>query len=128
MTDRHFRVLLGISLLACLYYGQQPILAGVIGFLVFEGLTNWRLPLLITRLSGTASIEEQGVLIEPSTRFDFAAERLMRLLIAGMLYLSVFLFQQPLWWVAWFIGFAQLGAGISGVCPVLSALRVLGFR
>ena len=33
-----------------------------------------------------------------------------------------------LWFFPWFMGFAILGAGASGVCPVLLGLKYIGFR
>jgi hypothetical protein len=50
------------------------------------------------------------------------------LTIALILLVSVWIYPQQVWWMAWFAGFALLGAGISGVCPMLTSLRMLGFR
>jgi hypothetical protein len=33
-----------------------------------------------------------------------------------------------LWFLPWFVGFALLGAGLSGICPMVIGLRWLGFR
>jgi hypothetical protein len=33
-----------------------------------------------------------------------------------------------LWFIPWFMGFAILGAGASGLCPVLIGLRWAGFK
>jgi hypothetical protein len=38
------------------------------------------------------------------------------------------LFYDKLWVLAWFVGFAVTGAGLSGVCPVLMLLRAIGFQ
>ncbi len=126
MTDRQFRAVLGTVLLACLYYDQTAIIATIIGFLVFEGLTNWRLPVLVacarSSTGGTAACLGRQPL-QP-----FEAERALRLVVASMLVVALFLFPGPLWWLGWFIGFSMLGAGISGVCPLLTVLSYLGCK
>jgi hypothetical protein len=33
-----------------------------------------------------------------------------------------------LWFFPWFMGFAIMGAGASGICPVLLGLRWAGFK
>jgi len=33
-----------------------------------------------------------------------------------------------LWLLPWFVGFALIGAGLSGICPMVLALRWLGLR
>lgn len=132
MTDRQFRLLLGPILLLALYFDQFTALAGIIAFLVFEGLTNWRLPLLLARLRGQAPLTAPADVADvtapahPSIPFD--AERAFRLVVAAMLFLSLFGLRDYLWWLAWFIAFAVFGAGVSGVCPMLIFLRLAGFR
>jgi hypothetical protein len=131
MTDRIFRLGLGVALLACFYYDQRTILAFLVGYLVFEGLTNWRMPLVIARLR-KQSIPPCGSTLMCGARehlkFNFDAERAWRLLVAATLITALFVLPQTLWWMAWFVGFALLGAGVSGVCPMLVALKVAGFR
>jgi hypothetical protein len=45
-----------------------------------------------------------------------------------MLIVTVYVFSESLWFFPWFMGFAIFGAGLSGVCPVLISLKLLGFR
>lgn len=130
MTDRQFRLGLGATLLACLYYDQLTLAACLVGYLVFEGITNWRLPLVIARLRNQPlqPHSEQILVGDVAVRFSFDAERALRLLVAGSLMVSLYLLPHTLWWLAWFVGFAMLGAGISGVCPMLTVLKMAGFR
>ncbi len=130
MTDRQFRLGLGATLLACLYYDQLTLATCLVGYLVFEGLTNWRLPLVIARLRNQPPEPQCGQFLvgEVAVRFSFDAERALRLLVASTLTISLYIFPEPLWWLAWFVGFAMLGAGISGVCPMLTVLKLVGFR
>ena len=131
MTDRQFRLVLGALLLPSLYFDQSRIVAAVVVLLLFEGVTNWRLPLLVERLrrqtaDPCACDIEAGM--DVPVRFDIDAERVFRLVAAVVLTASVFLFPDYLWWLGWFFAFAMLGAGISGVCPLLIFLRLTGFR
>lgn len=130
MTDRQFRLGLGALLLACLYYDQLIIVACLIGYLVLEGLTNWRLPIVIARISNRVSQPgaDTSVAVTTGNFFVFDAERALRLVIASMLIMSLYLVSGGLWWLAWFVGFALLVSGMSGVCPMLAALRVAGFK
>ena len=131
MTDRHFRLLLGLALLLLLYLDSRTGMGVLIGYLVFEGLTNWRAPLWISRCvrdddAGRCSV--QTLNISAPVRTSFKAERALRLMIAIILSLSVFAYPVQLWWMSWFVAFAVIGAGVSGICPMLTSLRMLGFR
>lgn len=130
MTDRHFRLMLGIVLLLLLYFDHYQGIAAIIAFLVFEGVTNWRLPRLTGGLQrcGRAGDNEPPHITLASINIPFEAECALRLIMALLLFLSVYLYSDPLWWIAWLVAFAVLGAGISGVCPMLTSLRMLGFR
>ena len=55
---------------------------------------------------------------------QFEAERAWRFVVAGFLASFLAVFQEG----AWFMGFAIFGAGLSGVCPVLVSLKLMGFR
>ena len=132
MSERFFRLIVGTLLLGFLYFEQPSGILLLIGVLTFEGLTNYRIPQLVTRLrlAGSAEFEDSSDLI-PAThvaRIAFDAERAWRLVVAAMLVLAVFVFHEQLWFFPWFMGFAIFGAGLSGVCPVLISLKLIGFR
>ncbi|RMG29151.1 MAG: DUF2892 domain-containing protein [Gammaproteobacteria bacterium] len=59
---------------------------------------------------------------------DFEAERALRFIVATLIGLPLWPPAAPLWWLPWFVGFALVGAGLSGICPMVLALRRLGFR
>ncbi|HEU0265222.1 MAG TPA: hypothetical protein VFR01_05790, partial [Geobacterales bacterium] len=50
MTERSYRIVLGLLLMLILYFQSQQGVILFIALLVFEGITNWRLPLIVTRL------------------------------------------------------------------------------
>ena len=132
MTDRGYRAVLGTLLLLALYFELPGLILGMIVMMLLEGLTNLRLPLVLGRLSGCeGGCTADGDDFAPVRRriqLPFDAERAWRIVVSLFLILSVFIFSEMLWFFPWFMGFAILGAGISGVCPVLISLKFAGFR
>ncbi len=132
MSERFFRLIVGALLLAFLYFELPNAIPVLIGILVLEGITNYRIPLIVSRLRSTG----QGAFgdsceLSPEAhlaRIPFDAERAWRLAVAVMLAITVYVFNDQLWFFPWFMGFAIFGAGLSGVCPVLISLKLMGFR
>ena len=129
MSERMFRVLQGIILLAGLYFDLRWLIYGLIVVLLCEGITNLRIPLLISRMRGVQFAAKPECAISPgASRINFEAERALRLAVAGFLIISYLLFSEQLWFFPWFIGFALFAAGLSGMCPMVMGFRWLGFR
>ena len=130
MTERTFRIILGTILLAALYFELPMVIYGYIVVLLFEGITNWRIPILVTRLSGGDLQANPECTLSPGTNalINFEAERALRLTVAGFLIVSFVVFGKELWFFPWFIGFALFGAGLSGICPMVMGFRWAGFR
>ena len=132
MSERFFRLIVGSLLLAFLYFDLQAGIPALIVVLTLEGITNYRIPLLVSRmrLAGHANFDDSSELMPEAqlARIPFDAERAWRLAVAVMLVISVYVFGDSLWFFPWFMGFAIFGAGLSGVCPVLISLKLLGFR
>lgn len=126
MTERNFRLLIGIWLVVALVMAQPLAIFVLMGVLLFEGLTNLRVPLLLARFS--PQVQPAPEETTHQCPISFEAERAMRLLIVAFLGLSLILLPDPLWWLPWFIGFALIGAGLSGICPMVQALRWIGLR
>ncbi|VAW75655.1 hypothetical protein MNBD_GAMMA15-911 [hydrothermal vent metagenome] len=130
MSNRLYRMLFGLLLLIGLYFGLNALVYGLVAIAVLEGITNLRLPIIVSRLRGieASGTAEASLGIAFHTRSSFEAERGFRLLVASMLAIGLFVFPEHLWFFPWFIGFALLGAGASGVCPMYLALRWCGLR
>jgi len=131
MTERTFRIILGAVLLAALYFELPMVVYGYIVILLFEAITNWRVPILVNRLvAGGATSDNAECPLSPGdkARVNFEAERALRLAVAGFLIVSYVIFSKDLWFFPWFIGFALFGAGLSGICPMVMGFRWLGFR
>jgi len=131
MHDRIFRAIYGSTILAALYWDLNMVMQLLIAVLLLEGISNWRLSLLLQKLLPQSVTDGAVMSIFPSKQLfhiPCIAERAWRVLVAVILYLSVFLYPEPLWALPWFMGFAILGAGISGVCPMLFSLHFVGFK
>lgn len=125
LTERDLRLVLGALILAGLYFNLPECLYTVVFLLLMEGLFNLRITRLLPGLSKQPGSLQS--LTESSSRFGFSADRAWRLLLALLLLFS-YQYYSSYWSVTWFLGFAILGAGVSGVCPMLMLLRWVGFR
>jgi hypothetical protein len=128
MSERMFRLLLGSTLLVILFFEWNALLYLYIGILLFEGVTNWRIPNLITKLRHSPAYLEIAVDAPRAGKYHFEAERGFRLVIALFLLVSCYLFPGTLWFFPWFVGFALFMAGITGICPISISFKKLGFR
>lgn len=127
MSERHFRIVLGIWLILGLYLNIIEIVYALIGLLLFEGLTNLRIPKLVNKLRFAAQQSEPPQ-TETDYRFTFESERVLRFLVALFVLLPTLQGLELLWWLPWFVGFALIGAGLSGICPMVKTLKHIGFR
>ncbi len=131
MSDRLYRLLVGLVLLTCLYLDLSAGIAALVIVQYIEGITNLRLPLLVSRVpefAGSGTNFRDLSMGQFNQRLSFEAERAWRLLVPTLIILSYFVFGDVLWWATWFMGFAILGAGISGICPMMLFFRFLGFK
>lgn len=128
MSERMYRVILGTALILLLYLQADALVYVYIGILLFEGLTNWRLPLLVSKLRFGAGVRAADALHPDCARFSFDAEQVLRLVVALLLMLSFVLFTEQTWFFPWFIGFMLFMAGLTNICPMVMGLRWLGFR
>lgn len=127
MTERTFRLILGGVLILALYLDSHALIYVYLGVLLFEGITNYRVPLVISRLRG-GTVREEPAPPARRARINFETERALRLIIAMLVVVSFVLFHEGLWFIPWFIGFSLVMAGITGICPMAILLRWMGFR
>ena len=126
MSNKLYRTILGAILLAALYFDVEKAIFAVTAIVLFEGVTNWRIPRLVNKVR---KIAENDSMTETQARFFFEAERAFRIMV-GVIVLSTYLMgpDSMLWFFPWFMAFAIFGAGVSGICPALLTLKWLGFR
>jgi len=130
MSNRFYRLLFGAILLVALYFELNSISYALIGLAIFEAITNLRIPKVVSRKRfGNDGDPGEGCLgIQFAQRTGFEAERGWRLTVAAGLAVSLFAYPDRLWFFPWFMGFAILGAGISGVCPMFLLLKWTGLK
>lgn len=128
MSERFFRLILGLVLIFLLFFKLHTVLYVYIGLLMFEGFTNFRIPILVSRLRYGKDYHEASMSGDHTSKINFEAERALRLVIAGLLILSIVLAPESLWFLSWFIGFGLSVAGITSICPMAMLMVKLGFR
>ena len=130
MSDRVYRAMTGLALLVVLYFDLNYAMIAIIVLLFFEGLTNYRLPILVGLLRKHV-LKQDYDYADPSlvdgAKYNIESERVWRVVVGSFLFIGYFVID-ALWFFPWFMGFAIFGAGLSGVCPVLLAVRWLGFK
>lgn len=126
MSERVFRFILGATLMLLLYFQFETGVYVYMGVLAFEGMTNLRLPILVSRLRYGSDYNDPFV--NNSSRIGFDAERALRLIVLLMLLVSYVAFRDAAWFFPWFIGFMLFMAGMTNICPMVMGLRWMGFR
>ena len=131
MSERTYLLLVGIFILAALYIDFDPLIYGLALWLLFEGLSGVYLSNLLQRVRHISL--EPGLLVPlGKERFQLEASRVWRMNISLVLVVPFALVHEfgydMLWFFPWFLGFAIIGAGVSGVCPMLYGLSWAGFR
>ena len=132
MNERAYRLIFGALLLISLSFDLNYVIYFLIGLSLFEGITNWRVPRLVTQLrahkTGMVQPDASFTPVNAPFRFGFEAERVWRFVVAIVLLVTSVLFYEQLWFFPWFMGFAIFGAGASGICPMFMAIKWLGFK
>ena len=128
--QRLYMFLVGSVLLLALYFELAGLLYALAALVILEAATNLRVVKLLVKLTG-APVRGACNVMSPNAararRFNFDAERAWQLSMGPILIVS-YMLGNTLWFIPWFIGLAVVGAGLSGVCPWLIALRAIGFK
>ena len=131
MSERIFLFVVGTFILASLYIEIELMIYLLCLWLAFEGITNLRLTTMSQRLF-KKTVPSGLTFFQSKERFSFDAFRAWRITVAIMLGASMLLLHEEnidvVWFIPWFMGFAILGAGVSGVCPALLLIRWIGFK
>jgi len=131
MSERFFLFVIGAYILIALYLEINVMIYLLSLWLLFEAITDIRLTNLSQKLI-RKPLAAGLTVFQSSPRYNFDAFRAWRLTVAVMLGGSFILLNEQnievVWFIPWFMGFAILGAGVSGVCPVLLLIRWLGFK
>ena len=127
MNERFYRLIVGGTILLLLTLNQLTYVYILIGLLLFEGLTNIRIPAVLARARGRQDyilpLPEEG-----EYKVNFESERVARLIFSAVLTASLFIFYDQAWYFAWFLGIMLVIAGLNSFCPMIVFLRWAGFR
>ena len=128
MTERAYRLVIGISMIMFLRFQWNYAMYLLMILLLIEALSNWRVPILISRLrypKGDIKVTEGE---NSHCTINYEAERMLRWVVFILIGLSSFVYASQLWFFPWFIGLMLLLAGITGICPMVMFFRHVGFR
>ncbi len=131
MTERSYLFFVGACILLALYFDNNMMIYGLSLILVYEGISGVRLTTIVQNARKVSLDHGLAVSI---TKKRFAIEGLSawRVFVALMLAVSYVLINEygykVLWFIPWFMGFAIVGAGASGICPILLGLHRVGFK
>lgn len=128
MSERTFRLIQGIYLLTALFFEIDMMIYVFIGVFLFEAITNWRVPLIVSRLRYGSDAVKARAENQKGSRFNFEAERMLRITVDVLLVISFVLYPELLWFVPWFVAVMLLLAGITKICPMVLFYRSFGFR
>jgi hypothetical protein len=130
MSERAFHFIFGALLLVALSFGLTFLVYILIGWQVIEVIGGRNLTDVLSRLRyGEEHVDGVRPASDtPRCGFGVSAQRALRAILATLLLLSYVFFFNQLWIVSWFMGFALMAAGISGMCPMVVTLKKLGFR
>lgn len=131
MSERLFLFVVGAFILISLYIEIDMNIYILCLWLLFEAIMDIRLTTLSQKLMST-TVPAGLTIFQTQSRFDFEALRALRIVVSVLLAGAFILINEyhidVLWFVPWFLGFAILGAGVSGICPTMLLIRWLGFR
>jgi len=149
MSERAWRLIVGVLILVFLsvdsenlvYFDSDTALLGLVAWLGFEGLTNFRLTKLISWLrwrgAYLAEMEKAVSGVSSARKINFEAERMLRFSITTILFLTVYpgivawypeVVNKMIWAIPWLVGLMLTSAGLTSICPMLMVLQWLGFK
>ena len=127
MTERTYRFVLGAALTLLLYFHIEPLQYVYVGVLLWEAMTGFRVPLMVSRWRYGASYSD-APRNAATQRFTFEAERGMRVVFAGVITLAFFVIPADYWYISWLAAIALFLSGLVNYCPMVIFLRWIGFR
>lgn len=128
MTERANRLIFGFSMLLCLFMGWNYAIFFMLGLLFAEGLTNWRIPIMVSRVRFTSKSFQVTDSENLACRVNYEAERMLRWVMGTAIGIGFIIFPKELWFLPWFASLNLLLAGITGICPMVMLLRRMGLR
>ena len=129
MTERAYRLLIGILIIAFLFFEFKYAMWILVILMCFEALTNLRVPIVASKLLYPNDIIRVTEGENQSCSVNYEAERMLRWITMSLILLGIStLTEDQLWYLPWLVGLMLLLSGITGICPMVMALRKLGLK
>ncbi len=129
MTERAYRLVVGILMLSFLFFRLDYAMWGLLLIMTFEGLTNLRIPIIVSKALYPDNVIRVTEGENQNCSINYDAERMLRWIVMLLILLGVLQQTEHLFWFfPWFVGLMLLLAGVTGICPMVMALRKLGLK
>jgi len=129
MTERAYRLVVGISMLGFLFFQLEYAMWALLILMAIEGLTNWRIPILVSKIIYPNDNIKVSEAENQNSSFNYEAERMLRWIVFTLVLLGTITYTgEMLWFFPWFVGLMLLLAGVTGICPMVMALRKIGMK
>lgn len=129
MTERAYRLVVGILMLSLLFFRLDYALWILLLIMSFEGMTNLRIPIIVSKALYPDSAIRVTEGENSNCTINYDAERMLRWIVMLLILLGVLPQTEHLFWsIPWFVGLMLLIAGVTGICPMVMALRKLGLK
>ena len=133
MSERQFRFIMGVALWLALVYSafyetMMPLFIFVC-ILLFEGITNLRLPGLINRLRYGKSFpepEESACNVKWFNKIE--SERILRFIVSIFVLVPFYVLPEIIWFMPWFVASMLILAGITNICPMVMFMKWAGLK
>ena len=131
MSERLYMFVVGVCILLALYLVNNDLIFCLSAFLFLEGVSGLRLTRMVQK-ARQVSLDHDMIVSVSTSRFAIDGLSAWRVFVAMVLVSSSVLIHeyayQVFWFIPWFMGFAIMGVGATGLCPVLLGLHRVGFK
>jgi len=129
MTERAYRLVVGLSMLGFLFFQLEYAMWALLILMALEGLTNWRIPILVSKALYPNDNIKVSEAENQNSSFNYEAERMLRWIVFTLVLLGTITYTgEILWFFPWFVGLMLILAGVTGICPMVMALRKIGLK
>ncbi len=134
MSERIFRIILGVMIFialttTALLETNIPLYI-VLGIIAFEALTNWRVPIIVTRIRYGENYKQYLKTPPVNDRLlgKIEAEHFLRIAVIFFICIPFFIPVMYIEFIPWFVATALILAGVTNICPMVMFLRFAGMR
>lgn len=129
MTERTYRIIIGVLIIVFLFFHLDYAMWSLMLLMSFEALTNWRVPIIASKLlyPNDVIIISEGE--NQNSTVNYEAERMLRWVAMGLMLMGLIGYTENLfWYLPWLVGLMLLISGVTGICPMVMALRRIGLK